>query len=231
MSRGMSNPWRWAATGGAAFVALDLLALLLPGTPIRASDSAAHTAAVLTDHRGAVLAATLIGGLAALALLVFAGAVRQWLEENGPQPGLSAIAFGAPLLAIGLELAGFALFFGATFRVASEHQDALVRALTDAGNSAFELAKFPIAAFIGSICVAARTRLPGWTRSLGALAAALLLASTTPLVSQTPLVQMGGPVDLLGSAPALIWLAYLSVRLVVQPPETAGAISPRLAAR
>ena len=123
MQHRLSTGWTWAAISGAGFVALDLLALLLPGAPIKASDSAAHTVAALTGHRAAILAATLLGGLAALALLVFAGAVREWLEEGGCKPWLSAVAFGAPLLAIGLELAGFALFFGATFRVAGQHQD------------------------------------------------------------------------------------------------------------
>lgn len=231
MQHRLSTGWTWAAISGAGFVALDLLALLLPGAPIKASDSAAHTVAALTGHRAAILAATLLGGLAALALLVFAGAVREWLEEGGCKPWLSAVAFGAPLLAIGLELAGFALFFGATFRVAGQHQDGLVRALTDAGNSAFELAKFPMAAFIGSICMAAGNRLPVSLRTLGAVAAGLLLASTAPLASEARLLQIGGPVDLLGSAPALIWLACLSVRLVVRPFETAIAVGRGLAAR
>lgn len=229
MTRWMSKSRTWAAACGVLFVALNTLALLLPGTPIKASDTSARIVVALTAHRRDVLVATLIGGFAMLALLAFADAIGRWVQRGADTPDPTPVIVGTALLAIGMELVGFAFFFGATFKVAGEHQYALVRGLTDAGNCAFELAKLPLAAFVGSICLSARAQLPAWLRQAGAFAAALLVASAVALVSEARLLQIGGPVDLLGPVPALIWLAYLSARVAAQSVGRAGSVTIGLA--
>jgi hypothetical protein len=76
----------------------------------------------------------------------------------------AAVAGG--LFAIGLAVLGMLLYYGATYRVAGQDPSGLqvVRALTDAGNAAIELTKFPLSAFVFSVSLAAyrATILPRW---------------------------------------------------------------------
>lgn len=202
---------RSAAWSGVVFVVLDALALFLPGAPPKARDSASHIAATLAENRSALLAGTLVFGLALLALLLFLAALRDGLAREAHDDGLVLAAFGGIGLAVAAQTVGLVLFYGAAFRVAGEHQDAVVRALTDAGNAAIELSKFGFCAFVVGVCLAAWRALPAAMTRTGLAAAALLLLSTVPLASEAPATQFGGGVDLLGAAPATIWIAVLSV--------------------
>jgi hypothetical protein len=199
-----------AATSGAAFVALDSVALFLPGAPPRARESAGEIAATLADHRGRVLASVAIGGLALLALLAFTASLR---DRPARDPGLAAAALASAWVALALQLAGLVLFYGATFRVAGHGETAVVRGLTDAGNAAIGVSKFAFAGFIGGLCLAAPAGLSSTLRRAGVAGAVVLALSAISLVSDSAALQFGGPVDLLGSAPAVAWLVALSALL------------------
>jgi hypothetical protein len=130
-----------AAASGLLFVALDLVALFLPGPPPKASDSARHITESLAGHRPQILAGLYLAGLAILVWLVFLGVVSDWLARQDGDAGLRVAALGGALIALAAQLVGLLLFYGAAFKIAGQHQYALVRGLTDAGNAAVELSK------------------------------------------------------------------------------------------
>jgi hypothetical protein len=204
-----------AAASAAAFVALDGIALFLPGAPPRARQSAEEIAATLASNRGRLLASAYVGGLALLALIAFVASVRR---RPARDPGLAAAAFGSAGIAMALQLTGLVLFYGAAFRVASQGDLAVVRGLTDAGNAAIAVSKFAFAAFIGGLCLAAPRGLTLAMRRAGAAAATLLALSAVSLLSDGAVLQFGGPVDLLGSVPSVAWLVALSVTLARERP-------------
>ncbi len=196
---------------GAIFAALIGLALFLPGAPPKARDSAGAIAATLADKRPELLAGTYVAGVALLAWLVFLGVAREWLAYT---PARATTAVAAGVFGVALQLLGLLLFYGATFKVAGEHQDALVRGLTDAGNAAIEMSKFAFAAFIAAVCHARDPRLPAWLVRFGGVAAATLVLSAVPLVTDARVLQFGGVVDLAGALPGFIWILAFSVVLV-----------------
>ena len=204
-------------TGASGAIAMVLLgvALALPGAPPKASDSAAEVTTLLAGHRGAILAGMYIAGLASIAFVAFLAAVRRWLAADERGRLLGDVAFAAGLLAIGVFLVGMLLFYGATYKVAGERELALVRALTDGGNAAIEMSKFGFAAFVGAIAAAAASRqlLPRWMTVAGALAAVSSVATAIALFAEGSLTEFGGPLDLLGAAPAFAWTVALSIRL------------------
>src|SRR3954470_19381633 len=206
---------RAAAASAAAFVALDAVALFLPGAPPRARQSAEEIAATLAGHRGRLLAATYVGGLALLALIALVASLRR---RPARDPGLAAAAFGSAGVAMALQLTGLVLFYGAAFRVASQGDLAVVRGLTDAGNAAIGVSKFAFADLIGGLCLAVPRGVTPAMRRAGAAAAALLALSAVSLLSDGAVLQFGGPVDLLGSVPAVAWLIALSAALARERP-------------
>jgi hypothetical protein len=193
------------------FAGLIGLALFLPGAPPKARDSASEIAATLADKRPAVLAGMYIAGLALVAWLVFMGVVRDWLIDT---PGIATTAVAAGVFGVAFQILGMLLFYGASFKVAGAHQDAVVRGLTDAGNATIEMSKFAFAAFITAICHASGRRLPAWLVRLGAVAAATLVLTAIPLVTDAGVLQFGGVVDLAGALPGVVWIVAFSVLLV-----------------
>jgi hypothetical protein len=200
-----------AAVSGLAFVVLDAVALFLPGSPPKSSDSASHIADTLARHRPQVLAGMYVAGLTVVALLFFLGSVRCWLARERADAGLTIVAIGGATIGIGAQLVGMLLFYGAAFKVAGQHEHAIVRALTDGGNAGIEISKFGFAAFIAGVCLGGRQALPVVVFRAGLVAAAALTVSAVSLFSEAQLTQFGGGLDLVGTAPAIVWIVVLSV--------------------
>ena len=228
---------RLSAASGAAFVVAMGVALFLPGAPPKAGESAAQIASSLAKHRGAVLAGVYIAGVAAVLGIWFFATVRAWLARAAADPGqqVASAAFGAGVLALALVLVGMLLFYGAAYKVAGDGQDAIVRALTDGGNAATALMKFPFALFVAGVSLVAyrRALLPRWFASLGGGAAALLVLSAVSLFADGEVTQFGGPLDLLGGGPGMVWVVALSVMLARsragEPAQAAGGPVARVA--
>jgi hypothetical protein len=234
---------RLSAASGIAFVVVLTVALFLPGSPPKASDSAATITAVLADHRGAFVVGTYVAGIAIALGIWFFATVRAWLAASAHEPGdqLATVALAAGVLALGLVALGMVLFYGAAYKVAGENQLAVVRALTDAGNGALVLMKLPFAVFVAAVALAGARHalLPRWFTLAGAAAAALLLAGAIPLFGDGDLTEFGGPLDVGGAAPAMLWVVALSVILTrragvpaVSPPgpDPSRPAEPSLAA-
>ncbi len=180
-------------------------------------------------NRTALLVAMYIAGLAVIALLVFLAAIWVWLSRDGGDDALAITAIGGALVGIGAQLVGLLLFYGATYKVAGQHEYALVRGLTDAGNAAIEISKFGFASLIAGTCLAARRLLSQRMFATGLLAAAAAVVSAIPLFSEGRFTQFGGGLDIIGIVPAIIWIAALSVLLSTrrtrQPPTLQQALA------
>src|SRR5437763_2042350 len=210
------------AASGLAFVILMSVALFLPGPPPRADDSIATITAILVEQRGAFLVGGYLAGLAALSYLWFLGSVWRHLTATPrDQTGLAITACSGGLLAVPLTLVGMAMFSGVAFKAAALGDPALVRALTDAGNTAIDTAKFGLAAFLLATCrsAAASGVLPRWLVGAGVAAAGLLIVSAVALFVDHGPFQFGGPVDLGGGIPAVLWIAALSLTMMRRSDE------------
>jgi hypothetical protein len=96
---------RWSALGGILFVVLIMASALLPGSPPKTSDSVGKIANFVLDKHDELRWAAYLGGLAAIPLFWFAGAVWRLLRgAEGGEPRLTVMAV------LG---AGFALVMGA----------------------------------------------------------------------------------------------------------------------
>jgi hypothetical protein len=206
---------RAAGASGVAFVALMFGALFAPGPPPRASDSAASIAAGLADDRGVILLTTWLAGFGLIAAIWFFAGVARWLGDERANAAAAAGVVGVLLV-----IAGLLLFYGATYEVAGKHQLAVVRGLTDAGNATIEMGKFGIAAFVAaaSLLGARRGRMGKSLSRMGLAAAAVALVSTIALFAEGSFTEFGGPLDLLGGAPAIIWLLVLSALMLRREP-------------
>jgi hypothetical protein len=214
---------RAAGASGLVFVAFMFGALFAPGQPPRASDSAASIAAGLADDRGVILIATWAAGFGLIAAVWFFAGVAAWLAR-GAQPGERSLANGAAaagVVAVLLVLMGLLLFYGATYEVAGAHQLAVVRGLTDAGNATIEMGKFGIAAFIAGTClIGLRAGLLGRKLSTaGLISAAAAIVSSIAVFAEGSFTEFGGGLDLLGGAPAILWLVALSALMLRGTPR------------
>jgi heme-degrading monooxygenase HmoA len=110
---------------------------------------------------------------------------------------------------------GMATFAGAAFRTAALGDQFVVRAAVDTGNMLIEASKFGFAVLIVATCVGeALPSLSSRFRTAGLVAAAaLVLSAVPPFVVERGVGQFGGPIDLAGGVPALVWLSVLSISL------------------
>ena len=224
-----SGAWyrRAAASMGVVSVALLLGALFLPGAPARTADPVAHLSQVLVDKRGAFTVGVYLGGLAVVALIVFLGAVRDFLSRHRADPAAAVTAMAGGALAGVLILVGMSCSTGVAVRAASMGDAGVIRAFTDTGNVLIELAKLGLAALVGGIVAATHPThaLPAPARLAGAISAAVLVVSALPpLLADQGAWQMGGPGDVAGYGPAAVWLSWLSISMVrrIPAPGTPG---------
>jgi hypothetical protein len=149
----------------------------------------------------------------------FFATVWSWLEQTGGdgKTQLATAAISGGLLAIILAVLGMLLYYGAAYRIAGHGPGGfqVVRALTDAGNAAIELMKFPLSVFVFSVSLAAgRAKLlPRWFIGAGLISVVVLLASAIPLFSEGSFTQFGGGLDVIGGVPGVIWIFLLSLKM------------------
>jgi hypothetical protein len=120
------------------------------------------------------------------------------------------------------------MFNGTAFAAARLGDPVLVRAFTDTGNSAIETSKFGFAVFVLALsrCGAAGGVLPRWLTRLGALSGLLMVGSAVALFVDRGILEFGGVVDIAGGIPALLWIAALSVVMVLDARAGTAAVGP-----
>src|SRR4051794_19988473 len=172
---------RLAPLTGALFAVLTLVGIVgLGGDTPDSGDSTAKVVAFYTKHQDQQMAAALLAGLGALALIFFAGSLRQ--AFRGPEPGAerrSSIAFGAALV----TAAGLLLMAGSHFALADNtHKISpqAAQALNAVDGGTWMMAFVGMAALLLSSGLLALTtrRLPAW---MGWSALVLGIVSVTPV--------------------------------------------------
>ena len=213
---------RLSAASGAIFIIAFNLALFDLGAPPKASDTDSKVASILIHSHGRILDGMYLAGLAVMLGIWFFATVRIWLMQLcvGRATSLPGAAFAAGLFATGLGVLGMLFYYGAAYKVAGQGGLSAVRALTDAGNAAIELTKFPLALFILVVALAPHgTRLmPRWFTQAGVASAVVLLATAIPLFAHGSFTQFGGGLDVIGAIPGVLWILGLSVLMVIRVP-------------
>ena len=112
---------RRSAIGGIVFVVLQLVSIVLEGTPPRTDAAAADVTAYFRQHAGSIEVAELVGALAMIGLLWWL--VGWWrVAHNGANDEAACVTVASIALSIALTLA---LLHGALFATASLRADAL----------------------------------------------------------------------------------------------------------
>jgi hypothetical protein len=227
---------RWQGLSGAVGLGLLLVALVLPGAPPRADQSASSFTATLVDHRAAFVRGTVVASVAVLLLLWFLAGVAMIVRAVDGRNGGSSLSialgggFGVTVLYVGMLL-----FNGVAFRAASMHEPGVVRAAVDTGNMLIEASKFGFAMVLLATCGASSTHqfMSRRLRRAGWVAAILSLATAVPpFFVEHGLAQFGGALDLIGGVPAFAWLGVLSLTIAFplaarrSAPPAAAAPSP-----
>jgi hypothetical protein len=215
---------RAAGASGAVGIVLLGTALLLPGAPVTTDEPVARVVRALRDHHVAFGLSTYLAGVGLLSMCVFAGALHQALAAAGAGVGATGAAVasvGGPLLIV----VGMSVFTGLGLNPALAGGSAVARAGVDTGNVIIELAKFMLTALV--VCVVGGPSVSRWMRVTGVLSAlALLLSALPPMMVTGGIGQFGGPVDVAGSGPALLWIVALSVVVTRRTrPRAAGCVS------
>ena len=208
-----------AATGIAA-VAIYLVAVVLPGVPPGAGDTADEIARFFTEKRDELLIGNFLVGLSAAFLLWWLGSLRYWLRRGeGGEGRLSAAAFLAGGVAVALTLAGGAIEAGLAFKVGGQGDQALVRALFDIRSAFFAFASFGLAAMIAAAsCSGARSgKLPRPVYWGGSVIAGLNAAAACALFAETGAFATGGIVSIVALFATLGWVVAVAVLMIRRP--------------
>ena len=93
-----------------------------------------------------------------------------------------------------------------------------MRALVDIANAVLMISKL---AGVGFLVAVSRAGLrsgsfPRWFNQLGLLSAAVLVVSSCGLFIEGSFSQFGGPLDLLGTAPAGLWCLAMALQLAFE---------------
>ena len=222
----MSTTPKLDAAMGIVFVLLVTVALLLPGQPPKAEDSAATVAALLIEKRSAFLVGGYVAGLSSsvlatmlrycsIAFLWFIAAVRDHLDRHGATQ-LASAAFAGGIVAVTLMLVGMILINGVAFVAVRAGDTAIVRAGNDMGTFALETSKFAFALFMLAVSRSGHSSaaLPRWLVRFGIASVPVVLLSAFSLIAEHGVFQFGGVVDLLGGFLPPIWILALSVAMI-----------------
>jgi hypothetical protein len=170
----------------------------------------------LVANRAPILAQSMLFVFSSAALLWFLGYVRARLQRAEPAPGtVSAIAFGAGALAVGLNILGQAAQITLTLPSQARIPPEVAAAVADLCLVTLNLANLPAAVMFLAIALLS-LRLRAYPRWLGWTAAA---AATASFISTFSLIPPDGPLSPTGAVTTalrlvpLLW--YVSAAVVM----------------
>lgn len=217
--------WDRVATGsGMAFAVLALIGLLLAGRT-SANKSNAEIVRFFAGHKTRIEVQALLFGLAALALLWFAGRLAGLLRGPAAEP-----ASRIPTIVVAGAAASVAIFLVgvAAFTALAQHAGAAgtSRSLFDLGDLAFGLSAFTAATFLEGAAVGIlRTRLLArWVGLAGALLVSLLLVDGI-----VRMLSASGGAAALGTVTFvlfLVWVFVVSALLLLAEMRGGGRAEP-----
>jgi len=176
--------WNWerlAAGCGILFVALFIVAYVIPGKPPTMSAGNAKWVHYALSNSREIKVGSILLGLALITFVWFAGSLAARLRDAG-EPRLAAIAFGGAVASAAVFAIGIAVQAAVAYRIASE-QPTLVKSFVELGTVALTIIRFPVAITIGATAIAAlRTGVfPKWYTPLNGLAALVVLVGAGAL--------------------------------------------------
>lgn len=203
---------RAGAVGGVAGIVLIAAANIQLGSPPKAEDAAVKVASFLADNRGRVLLFVALFAIAYLLLVVFAGAIRQFLRRSGDASALPDLAYGAALWTNAVGLAAL-LATGAGAYRAPAIEAPIAQALLDVTNVGFALLGVPFAVlFIAASLSGLRTQaFPRWVCGLGLLTGALNIAKVFTIFPRSGAFAPNGPASLIFVVPIWVWTVAVAV--------------------
>jgi hypothetical protein len=185
---------RWgAATGFAALAAGAVGGALEPGFP--STDDAAVIADFVADHRGALLAQSMLFVISAGIFLWFVGSLRSFLlRAEGATGRLSGVAFGAGIAWAGASMAGQAPQITQALTSEAGRQPDLVATMGDLGFAMITISNLPLAVMLAAVAVLSfrKNAFPSWVGWLSVVAAVgYLVLSFGIVVDSGPLAPTG----------------------------------------
>ena len=211
---------RLAPLTGVVAVLLIVGSLIVEGQPPDADAATEDVVRFYSENDGRLLAATLIGGLAAAFLFWFGGSVFATLRSAEGEPGrVSAIAFGGFLLAA----AGLTMFFGFVFAAAQTVGDVPAEVTqTLAVLGALFFAPFAVGVLVAllasAVAILQHGALPRW---LGHVTILIAVACVMP-------AGFGAAIALAAWILATaVWVLMVSVVVFLRQTPTEKASSPR----
>lgn len=204
---GTSAQWdRVATASGMVFAVLALVAYLLTGRP-SANKSNAEILRFFADHKTSIEVQAILFGLAALALLWFAGRLAGLLrgQTGEPTSRIPTIVIAGAAASVSIFLVGVAAF---TALAQQSGTAGTSRSLFDLGDLAFGLSAFTAATFLegAAVGILRTALLPRWVGLIGALLVSLLLVDGVLRMLST-----SSGTAALGSVTFFLFLAWVFV--------------------
>ncbi|MEX1046670.1 MAG: hypothetical protein WD757_04685 [Actinomycetota bacterium] len=207
---------RVAAMSGVAFVVTVVMSLALTGPPPTFDKPIEEIASYYDQHRSGIAYGGYLNGLAIIFGLWFLGSLRSFLRRaEGDTGRISAVVFGAGILAGAMALAGslFNSVVALDFSVDSSPE--IVRALYSLSSLSFSFFWFPITVLAaGTSVVAARSKaFPDWFVWAGVLGTALFLVAGSSVHIDGGIFGPAGAMTFISLIVFLLWFGGASVLL------------------
>jgi hypothetical protein len=220
---------RLARASGIGFVVLLIAAFIIYGNGPKVNDSAGTIASFYTDHRGRILTALILFGIAYILLLWFVGTIANVLREAGEgRLGATAIAMGATF--VGLQAVIGALTGGLALNIGKAGDEGVVQALNTLTGSTDAISAYPFAGLVAAVTIGlTRARImPSWYAPLGFVAGLLVVLHGTNWATSGFWSATGGYLFvtiIAGLAWTLITsgMLYMKAPVGERAPETAAA--------
>jgi hypothetical protein len=187
------------------------------------SASGAEIAGYTHDHRGQLIAAMLVYGLAMALFLFFAAGLCAWLKGREPAPGVLSTAFGFGAVSLTTTVfAGFVAFCVLIYRVPDP---AVARPLYDLTFGLLAFSGLPTAVALGAYAalVIPDRALPPWTGWLACLAAVAHVAIAASFAFSSGFLSLEGAAIVVIPTTLFAWVLATGVALFRAAAEPAAA--------
>jgi hypothetical protein len=201
---------RTAALGGIAFVALNVVGSLLPGSPPGTDDTAAEIGKYFRDHDSALMIGQALSAFGTIGLAWWFGSLfRRMRAAEGGNPRLSVVALLGLALGGATAMASGAVTSAAAMRI-DEIGDGGAQLLFALSMTMIGMSAFGVIVFLGAAAALNyRARVfPAWTNYLAWLAAAAFVVGGLSVASDSAAF---GTIGFVGFLVWSVWIVAISL--------------------